>query len=185
MAQVTEYAGAAAGTSWTTPENANADDAAYASYTIAAKNTTGNENTLSNFGFDASIPEAAIISQVDLVVEHKVSTGSGIAHLESAVAIGATVGTFNTDSTEPTTDTQVTYSNVARPGGGSWARDDLLDGTFTVRLRARSGNNATSVTYSWDYARVVVTYSMPIGEEVDVPPLGVASPNVHMTLVAA
>lgn len=183
MAQVTEYASAASGAGWTTPTNANADDAAYATYTIAAKNTTGVENLLENFGFDAVIPVGAAISQVALEVQHKVSTNAGIAHLESAVAVGGTTGTFNTDSTKPTTDTAVAYTSVARPGGGAWTRDDLLDGTFTVRLRARSGNNATSVVYSWDYARVVVTYSMPV-EESDAPPQHTVEAEINMTLVA-
>lgn len=161
MAIATEYASAASGTSWTNATNANADDGAYATYVIAAKNTTGNVNTLSDFGFDSSIPVGATINSVELVVEHKVSTTSGIAHLEATVAVSGTPGTYNTDSTEPTTDTQRTYSSLARPGGGSWTRNDLLDGTFTVLLRARSGNNATSVTYSWDYARVNVDYTVP------------------------
>jgi len=159
MATATEYAANASGTSWTNPTNANADDGSNATYTIAAKNTTGNENTLSNFGFDTSIPVGAVINSVQLVVEHFVSGTGGIAFLESAVAIGATTGTFNSEGGEPTSPTQATYSTVARPGGGSWTRADLLDGTFTVRLRARSGNSATSVTYSWDYARVVVDYT--------------------------
>jgi hypothetical protein len=161
MATVTEYASAASGTSWTTATNANADDGAYATYTIAAKNTTGNVNTLSNFGFDSSIAAGSTINSVQLEVEHKVSTNGGIAHLESAVAISGTPGTFNTDSAEPTTDTARTYATLARPGGGSWTRNDLLDGTFTVQLRARSGNSSTSVTYSWDYARVTVDYTAP------------------------
>ena len=159
MATATEYAGAAAGTLWVLPEQANADDGLDATYVIAAKNTTGNENVLSAFGFDSSIPVGATISQVDLEVEHWVSTTGGIAHLESAVRTGGTTGTFNTDSTEPTTATAVAYTSVAKPGGGSWTRNDLLDATFEVRLRARSGNNATSVTYHWDYARVKVTYT--------------------------
>ena len=159
MATATEYGGAASGTSWTNPTNVNADDAADAVYTIAAKNTTGNELTVSSFGFDASIPAGATINQVDLVVEHYVSTGSGIAHLEQAVRTGGTTGTFQTNSAEPTTATQTTYASIARPGGGSWTRDDLLDATFEVRIRARSGNNATSVDYKGDYARVVVTYT--------------------------
>jgi hypothetical protein len=159
VAIATEYAANASGTSWTNPTNANADDGAVASYTIAAKNTTGNENTLSNFGFDGAIPVGATINSVTLEVEHRVSTNGGIAHLEAAVAIDTTVGTFQTDSTEPTTLTAASYSSLARPGGGSWTRADLLDGTFTVRLRARSGNSATSVTYEWDYARVVVDYT--------------------------
>lgn len=161
MSTVTEYAGAASGTSWTNATNANADDGAYATYTIAVKNTTGNVNTLSNFGFDSSIPSGSTINSVTLEVEHKVSGTGGIAHLESAVAISGTPGTFNTDSAEPTVDTARSY-NSARPGGGSWTRNDLLDGTFTVQLRARSGNNATSIVYSWDYARVVVDYTAPV-----------------------
>jgi hypothetical protein len=161
MATVTRYATGASGTSWTSPTNANANDAATAQYTIAAKNTTGNENTLTNFGFDGDIPAGSVINSVQLEVEHRVSGTGGIAFLESAVAVSGTVGTFNSDGAEPTTDTAATYSAVARPGGGSWTRADLLDGTFTVRLRARSGNSATSVTYHWDYARVTVDYSPP------------------------
>lgn len=161
MTIATEFASGASGTSWTNPTNANADDGAYATYTIAAKNTTGNVNTLTNFGFDSSIPSGATINSVALEVQHKVSTTGGIANLECTVAISGTPGTYNTDSAEPTTDTIRTYSSLARPGGGSWTRNDLLDGTFTVLLRARSGNNATSVVYSWDYATVSVDYTIP------------------------
>jgi hypothetical protein len=167
MTTATEYASAASGTSWTNATNANADDAAYATYTIAAKNTTGDVNTLSNFGFDSSIPTGSTINSVALEVEHKVSTTGGIAHLESAVAVGGVAGTFNTDSAEQTTDTARSYTSLARPGGGSWTRNDLLDGTLTVQLRARSGNSATSVVYSWDYARVVVDYTGPVTHVTD------------------
>lgn len=159
MATVTKFATAASGTSWTSATNANADDAAYATYTIAAKNTTGNVNSLSSFGFDGAIPANSTINSVTLEVQHKVSVTTGIAFLESALAISGTPGTFNSDGTEPTSDTVATYSSMARPGGGSWTRADLLDAVFTVQLRARSGNNATSVVYSWDYAKVTVDYT--------------------------
>ncbi len=161
MTTATEFAGGASGAGWTTPANANADDGAYATYTIAAKNTTGVDNVLTSFGFDSSIPAGSTINSVSLEVQHKVSTTGGIAFLESALAIGATTGTYNSDGTEPIVDTIATYSSMARPGGGSWTRADLLDGTFTVKLRARSGNSATSVTYSWDYAKVIVDYTPP------------------------
>lgn len=154
----TRYATSASGTGWTNASNANADDAAYATYTIAAKNTTGNLNTLGNFGFDGVLPATATISSVVLEVQHKVSTTASVAHLECAVSLGGAVGTYNTDSTEPTTDTIRSYT-LTRPLGGAWTRADLLDGTFTVLLRARSGNSNTSATYSWDYARVTVTYT--------------------------
>ncbi len=162
MAQVTRYATGASGTSWTTPSNANADDGAYASYSISGKNSTGNECTLSNFGFDTALPATVeyVINSVTIEVEHRVSFGAEpIAHIEVAINRAGTTGTWNTDSTEPTTDTQRSYT-VNRPGGGSWTRNDLLNGTLTVRLRARSGNDADPFTVYWDYARVLVDYTV-------------------------
>lgn len=160
MATVTEYAASASGSGWTSASNALTDDGTYALYNIAAKTTTGNVNTLSSFGFDSSIPVGAGINTVTLEVEWKVSTTSGIANLEATVAVSGTPGTYQTDSAEPTTDTARSYV-MSRPGGGSWTRADLLDAVFTVLLRARSGNSATSVDYTFDYARVTVDYTVP------------------------
>jgi hypothetical protein len=157
---VTEYPGldtAVSGT-WTTPTNVQADDGATASVTIAVKNTTVDREQ-GNYGFDTSIPAGATITSVQIEVEHRVTVTGGIAFLENLGRIGTTDGAVNSDSLEPTVLTARTYASYARPGGGSWTRADLLDGTFKTRIRARSGNNATSVTYHWDYIRVTVVYT--------------------------
>lgn len=162
MAVSTRFATTASATGWTTPANANADDGAYATYLIGISpiETVGDVNTLSNFGFDGDIPAGAPINSVTLEVEHKVSTAAGLAQLQSALAISGVAGTYNADATEPLTDTIVVYSSMARPGGGSWTRADLLDGVFTVLLRAYDGVGGTAaVTYSWDYAKVSVDYT--------------------------
>jgi len=146
---------------WTSPANVQADDNAVASTTVAAKNTTV-EREQGNYGFDGVIPAGSTINSVAIEVEHRVTTTDGVANLENLARIGTTDGAVNSDTLEPTTLTARTYPNYARPGGGSWTRDDLLDGTFKTRTRARSGNNATSVTYEWDYIRVTVDYSIPV-----------------------
>jgi len=153
---------------WTNPTNVQADDGAVASVTIGAKNTT-NDREQGGFGFDAAIPAGSTINSVQIEVEHRVTTTGGVANLENLARIGTTDGAINSDTLEPTTLTARTYPNYARPGGGSWTRADLLDGTFKTRTRARSGNNATSVTYEWDYIRVTVDYSAPVTQNLDHP----------------
>jgi hypothetical protein len=160
VATVTQYptSDTAVSGTWTSPTNVQASDSAVASVTIAAKNTTVDRQQ-GNFGFDAQIPVGSTINSVQIEVRHRVSSTSGIAFLENLAQISGTAGAVNSESGEPTTLTPATYSAYARPGGGSWTRADLLDGTFTTRIRARSGNNATSVTYEWDYLRVTVDYT--------------------------
>lgn len=185
MATTTKFATSASGTSWTNASNVLANDGVYATYTIAARTTTGNNNTLSNFGFDSAIPAGSTINSVTLEVEHKVSTQASIANLNCAVAVGGTAGTTNTDSTEPLTDTIRTYTNVTRPGGGSWTRADLLNGTFTVLLWASSGNSTTSCTYSWDYATVTVDYTAPVNATTVVTGTSVTASAGTVTAIAS
>lgn len=162
MATATKFPTATAvTTSWTTPDNIKVDDGAYATYTIAAKSTTGTAMQQQTYGFDAAIPVGSAINSVTIEQQVKTSTTSSIANLECAVEVSGTIGTYNTDSSEPATDTIDTYTNQARPGGGSWTRADLLDGVFTTRVRARSGNSSTSCTYSWDYVKVTVDFTPP------------------------
>jgi hypothetical protein len=154
--------------SWTNPANVQADDGAVASVTIAAKNTTVDRQQ-GNYGFDGEIPAGSTINSVAIEVEHQVSGTGGIANLENLAEVSGVAGAVNSDTLEPTTLTARSYGSYARPGGGSWTRDDLLDGTLTTRTRARSGNNATSITYSWDYIRVVVDFTPPAADEPPIP----------------
>lgn len=162
MPTITKYptSDTAVSGTWTNPTNVQSDNGAVAVVTIAAKNTTFDREQ-GNYGFDTDIPAGSTINSVAIEVEHRVSGTGGIAFLENLGYINTTAGAVNSDSAEPTTLTARTYSNYARPGGGSWTRADLLNGTFKTRTRARSGNNATSVNYEWDYIRVTVDYSLP------------------------
>jgi hypothetical protein len=144
---------------WTTPTNVQADDGSVASITRGTTKNSQDDRGQGNYGFDASIPAGAVINSVQINVEHRVQATGNICFLENFASISGTPGATNSDSTEPTTLTVVNYSSYARPGGGSWTRNDLLDGTFTTTIRARNGNNATSNTWEWDYISVTVDYS--------------------------
>ncbi len=144
--------------SWTsaTAATLNSDNAAYATITGATKNTTIGELALSGFDFDSQIPSGATIDQVELIVDWKVSTTGSVAILGTAYEVSTVAGTYQENSAEPTTDTTNTYDVTALR---SWTRADLLDAAFKLRLRARQGNSATSVVYSFDYAAVRVNYT--------------------------
>lgn len=153
------------GAGWTgaTVSNLATDDGAYATYTIAAKNTSGNVATLATFGFDGVIPSGSTINQVELLVNWKVSTTGGIAILGVTYAISGTPAAYDENSAEPLADTTDTFDVTADK---AWTRADLLDAVFTALIRARSGNNATSVIYSFDYVAVRVTYTEPVSSQV-------------------
>ncbi len=162
MSTVTRYPStdtAVTGT-WSNPTSVQADDIAFASVTSAAsKNVDAGIREQGGFGFDGQIPAGSTINSVALQVGWHVSTTGGIANLGARLRVGSTDGTEQLDTAEPTTSTDRSYTTMARPGGGSWTRDDLLDGTLKTRLRGANGNSATAVTYLFDYVRVVVDYT--------------------------
>lgn len=163
MPTVTRYPStdtAVSGT-WTAPTAVQADDNTLATVASAAtKNVDAGIREQGDFGFDGQIPAGATINTVTLEVEQMVSTTLGIANQSVLARVGGVDGTAQVDTAEPTTITARTYS-VTRPGGGSWTRADLLDGTFATRIRGFNGNSATAITYSWDYVRVTVNYTNP------------------------
>lgn len=171
---------------WSTPSQVRAADGVVASTTLASVNTTA-EFEQGGYGFGAVLPPGATINGVTLETNHRVSTPDGTAVLESYVRIYGTSEVINSDSTEPLTLTARSYP-VGRPGGGTWLVDDLADGVFTTRLRARrdqdpidirvtqaddtritevgdtritseSATGAATVQFDWDYVRVVVDYT--------------------------
>lgn len=160
MATLTKYptTDTAVSGGWSNPTNVQADDGAVASINIASKNNTFDREQ-AGYGFDA-IPDGSTVNSVTIEVEHRVTNTSNICFLENLAAVSGTFGAVNSDSLEPTTLTARTYA-YARPGGGSWTKADLIDGVFKTRIRARNGNNATSVNFEWDYIRVVVDYTPP------------------------
>jgi hypothetical protein len=164
VSTVTRYPSAdtAVSGSWTNPTGVQADGGTVASITRGTTKNSQDDRRQGNFGFDGVIPSGSTINSVQIEVEHRVANTGNVCFLENYASISGVDGAVNSDSLEPTTLTARTYSAYARPGGGSWTRADLLDGTFTTTIRARNGNNATSNTWEWDYIRVTVDYTAPV-----------------------
>jgi hypothetical protein len=142
--------------SWTNVNNALARDDAVATFTTTTKNDTRTFRVY-NFGFDVDIPSGASITQVNLQYRGLVSSGGTLV---VTPRIGATNGSnYSITGTSLTTTEQ---TNITRPGGGSWTRADLLDGTFEVRVTGTQPNNTTSRTYSVAWIEVEVVYELRV-----------------------
>jgi hypothetical protein len=132
----------------------NLDDGTNASFTTTTKNDV-RSLTVGTFGFDGAIPSGSTINSVAIEVQEQLTSGGT---LRSVIIVGGVDGTLN-DNTTDTALTVRTYSALTRPGGGSWTRADLLDGTLTARFEGRQPNNTTSRTYQADYLKVIVDYT--------------------------
>lgn len=134
----------------------NLDDGTHGSFTTTTKNDV-RSLTVGNFGFDSALPATAVINTVSIEIQEQVTSGGT---LRTVIRVSGVDGA-NNDNTTDTSLTVRTYSSLTRPGGGSWTRADLLDGTLTVRFEGRQPNNTTSRTYQADYVKVIVDYTVP------------------------
>lgn len=145
--------------SWTnaTAAQLNSANAAYA--TIVG-GTTKNADVgildLATFGFDSSIPSGALITKVELIVRWKISATGTQAIWGVTYRTDGADGTYQEQTPGSTADQDQTFDVTSLR---AWTRADLLNATFSVRARARKGNNNTSLTYSLDYVAVRVTYT--------------------------
>jgi hypothetical protein len=144
---------------WADQANAFAANGSVVAITRGTTKNSQDDCEYAGFDFDSVIPAGATINSVAVEVRHRVQSTANLCFLENFASVGGTAGAVNSDSAEPVTLTEVQYAAYARPGGGAWTRDDLLDANFKTTLRARNGNNATSNTWEWDYIRVVVDYT--------------------------
>lgn len=151
-----QAAGGAFNGSWTSPNNAHADDGSYAT---AAPGKNQEFASVWSVPFSTSdIPNGAGITSTTVEVQWKVSTTSSVATLRStafadsaqATAVSASPGV--NDTAEPTADTIRTYS--ATP-----TLAQLRD--LWVRVQAMRGNTNTAFTASLDYVKVTVVYTDP------------------------
>lgn len=110
---------------------------------------------VSSFGFDSLIPSGSVILQVNLRARGTASSGAS-AHTATPYISSTAGSAVDCNNTSLTT---VTSNAITRPGGGTWTRADLLDSTFTVRLRSLHPNNTTSRTYQWAWVEVQVLYT--------------------------
>ena len=136
--------------------NALAENDSTASGTTTSKNATATLE-FSNFGFDSAVPSGATIDQVNLKIRGSATSGASVQacllRISTTDGSETSIGTFN--ASLQTAETL----NYTRPGGGSWTRDDLLNGTLVARARSLQPNNTTSRTYAWAWVEVEVVYS--------------------------
>jgi hypothetical protein len=129
----------AVGTGWANASNAFASNGSYATAAIGRDTTV--TTAYANFGFDASVPVGATINSVTIEVEWKVGSSASSSTLGAqAFVSGVASGTELTDLTRPTADVVGTTAAT-----GVTTRTQLLDGTFSVRVRySRDGSGPPS-----------------------------------------
>jgi hypothetical protein len=144
---------------WTNQNNVLADDGTEATLAIAAKNTTGRWVRGDDLGFDSAIPASAVITKVEIRAEWRVNNAGGIGILElQAFVGGVAVGAVRANSAEPTTLTTDTFDITA---DRTWTRANLLNASFDLKVRGRTGNNATDPSFRFDHIAAQVTYEEP------------------------
>lgn len=144
---------------WTNQNNVLTDDGTEATLAIAAKNTTGRWVRGDDLGFDSALPADAVITKVEIRAEWRVNNAGGIGHLElQAFVGGVAVGAVRTNSAEPTTLTTDTYDITA---DRTWTRANLLNASFDLKVRGRTGNSATDPSFRFDHIAAQVTYEVP------------------------
>lgn len=143
-------------TGWTNPADAYTLNSTYATAAPAKNNSVSSNFT--GFGLDSLIADGATIDAVNIGAVYRVNTDLSIASLQTVpVVSGSDCGTGQTDTQEPTTDTEISQDHI---GCRSWTKDDLLDANFKVRVAAIRGNSGTVVTFYLDYVYVTVDYSV-------------------------
>ncbi len=152
------------------------DDTVSSSGAVTTKNAEAYIE-VGGFGFNSLLPNNAIISQVDLTARGTAT--SGATNHEATPYIATTAGSAL--SANNTTLTTVESLAITRPGGGAWMRNDLLDGTFTVRLRSLQPNNTTSRTYQWAWVEVRIVYTTPVNSLINYMSVKVAASGMSVT----
>lgn len=159
---LTVTSGASSDTSngWTTPSNAysTTDDNSYA--TAAPNKNKSTSGDWGGYGFGSSVPDQATITKVEIIPQYKVSTTASVASIDVQAIVNGTScpSTALSQATEPTTDTEFIADVTSCR---TWSKSDLLDGTFFARITAVRGNTNTGVTFSLDYVKIRITYSVP------------------------
>jgi hypothetical protein len=144
---------------WTNDTNIRTDDGTEATFALTSKNTSGMWNAGQTFNLDSAIPAGATIDTVEIRADWRInstpSTVIAVLELQAFVSGGA-VGTVRANSAEPTTLTTDTFDITA---DRSWTRNDLLNGTFELKVRGRNGNDADDPSYRVDHIAVQVGYT--------------------------
>jgi hypothetical protein len=186
LATVTKYAqsNASITTGWTNPTYGYTDDANFAT-SAPAKNSS----VISDYyNFDFQIPVGSTINSVTFEILYKssttASTGATITVqpiLNATLRGTAKSGAMNTNET-------VISSALA----GTWSLAELNDNTqaggFKLRLSGKRTSSNTAITWSLDYVKATVDYTVVHSGAVNISgsaTIGIVGANTHNARVSA
>lgn len=156
MAELYYWASAEGTNAWTNPSNARGTSADTTYATAAPGNNAIVNGIWKTYGF--SLAAGDTVTKVEVIPLWKTSTTDSIATLRIDVSWnnGINWSTVQTDTTEPTSDTDTTFDVTSAT---TWNSSTLSDANFLVRVGAQRGNSNTAVTFSLDRIPVRVTYT--------------------------
>jgi len=149
-------------TGFTNPGNAYASDDSYATAAPGVNSTIS--SYFGGFDFASYIPSGATINSVVIGIERKMSTTASSASTTQLAYDDATaIGTVQTSTAEPTSDTIWESSPSTLP-----TITQVRSSTFKVLVGAKRGSGATGYTMSLDDVYVTVDYTAPISGSADI-----------------
>lgn len=149
---------------WTTPNNAQSDNA---TYTTSLASTDVDTDYLDCTGFGLSIPASDIVDGITAEVERKSSSNTSRWVKDFLVRLliaGAESGDNKADTTTQwlTTDVVKTYGGAADSWGLALTGADVNASNFGLTFRAKikylPSDGAANVTASIDYVRLTITH---------------------------
>lgn len=156
---VTQGASTIGTTAWLTPANAygTSADGVYAT-AAPAKNGT-KVGYWATYGFDSALPANPTITKVEIIPRYKVNTVLSVSSLDVQAVVSGTncPTTAINDASEPLVDTDFIADVTSCR---TWTRSDLLDANFKTLITAKRGSSTTTPTFSLDYVKVRVTFSV-------------------------
>jgi hypothetical protein len=139
------------GEGFTNPFFLSADDSQYATAAPAKNGAQG--STLSDFGLEGGVPEAAIIDSIKIVYQRKYLTTDSIGISRVRWVVDGAEGPNHDNTDMPTGDTVV---EVDISSDRTWTPTDLA--SIQVIAEALRGDTDIAHTQAWDYVAVKVDF---------------------------
>lgn len=147
---------------WTNPTNGRTNDAAYATASLGAGQTT---NYLKVTGFGFSLPADATVLGITVKVSRKGSSSTNTVK-DAQIRIVKADGSIGSDTTQahatswPTTEAVDTYGSSSYLWGETdWSPAAINNANFGVAIAALANSGTNSRTASVNYVTVTVTYT--------------------------
>ena len=146
---------------WSSPGNITADDGARAF--IDGYDSDEFERTLRSHTYGFTIPGGATIEGIELIVERRNDSGSGVRDDVIRLAkAGTAVGTNKSTAVIwPSSYTTITYGSPTDLWGTTWTPAEINAAGFGATLNPLNTGNAENAHV--DYHRILVYYTVPGG----------------------